>query len=272
MQWKKVGGVSEKLLTMIIPFYNQPRMLEKQLDTWADYSDEVRDAIRFVVVDDCTPEPWTAKYTIAGRMIPDFPVAIDLQLYRIDEDVEWNRGMARNLGTKMAATPWVLHVDTDHVLPAESAKGLVTTVRRMKGELPKWFRFTRRRIGAADETRKKDAVAMSATNIRIHPHIDSYLTTPAAYWKAGGYNTRFSGVLGGGTPFLKEMERVNGPPGIINEELHVHTRHSVPDSSEHTLSRDPEAFKRRKREIMSKYGTLRADPKEALPQPWHRVF
>ncbi len=67
------------------------------------------------------------------------------------------------------------------------------------------------------------------------------------------------------------MERVNGEPGILNfPELHVHTRHSVPDSSEHTLSRDPAAFKKRKQEIMAKRGTLRGhDP---LRLPWHKVF
>jgi hypothetical protein len=31
-------------------------------------------------------------------------------------------------------------------------------------------------------------------------------------------------------------------------------------------------FADRKREIMKKYGTLRADPREATPLPWHKVF
>jgi GT2 family glycosyltransferase len=260
--------MTEPLITMVVPVYNQPQMLRKQLQTWAGYSAEALCAFEFVIVDDCSREP--VDMLVAEEMEAHGNCLPDPQLYRIDQDVPWNRGMARNLGTKMATTPWVLHVDTDHVLPADSAEGLVTAVRRMKGELPKWFRFTRRRIGAADETRKKDAVALNATNIRIHPHIDSYLTTPEAYWKAGGYNEDFSGVLGGGSPFLKEMERVNGPPGIINEELHVHTRHSVPDSSEHTLPRSPEAFKKRKQEIMKARGTLRGhDP---IRLPWHRVF
>jgi glycosyltransferase involved in cell wall biosynthesis len=260
--------MTEPLITIIVPVYAQPKMLEKQLQTWASYSPETLRAFRFIVVDDCSPEPVESLVSVwcaQGRL----PVS----LYRIDKDVAWNRGMARNLGTKRADTPFILHVDTDHILTAGNAANLLTTVRSFVGAVPKWFRFARRRIGAADETRKKDKADPEATDVRIHPHIDSYLTTPAAFWKAGGYNTRFSGVLGGGTPFLKEMERVNGEPGLLEgTELHVHTRRSVPDSSEHTLPRDPEAFKRRKREIMAKYGTLRADPKEALPLPWHRVL
>jgi glycosyltransferase involved in cell wall biosynthesis len=259
--------MTEPLITIIVPYYRQPQMLRKQLETWASYSSEVRAAVDFIVVDDCSPEPANDVMNTAFLAAP-LP-----HLYRIDKDVPWNRGMARNLGTKMATTPWVLHLDTDHVLTAPNAANLLETIRSFRGAVPKWFRFARRRIGAADETRKKDKVDPKASGVLIHPHIDSYLTTPEAFWKAGGYNTRFSGVLGGGTPFLKEMERVNGQPGILNfPELHVHTRHSVPDSSEHTLPRDPEAFKRRKREIMAKYGTLRADPKEALPLPWHRVL
>jgi hypothetical protein len=264
------------LITIVCPYYRQPKMLRKQLETWASYSQAVYEAFDFIIVDDCSPEP-------AKEIVDDFITELVFDkkvrrparghLYRIDKDVEWNRSMARNLGTKMATTLWVLHVDTDHVLTAQNAANLLTTVRSFRGAVPKWFRFARRRIGAADETRKKDKVDPKAANVRIHPHIDSYLTTPEAFWKAGGYNTRFSGILGGGTPFLKEMERVNGEPGLLDgTELHVHTRHSVPDSSEHTLPRSPEAFKKRKQEIMAKYGTLRADPKEALPLPWHKVF
>ena len=259
--------MDEPLIALVVPFYRQPRMLVKQACTWLGYSEEVRRAIRITVVDDGSPEEAEA---VLEANVRDVFSQLDFSLYRIDKDVPWNRGMARNLGTKMATTPWVLHVDTDHVLTPHNASQLLTTVRSFVGMIPKWFRFSRRRIGAADETRKKDGVDSKATNVLIHPHIDSYLTTPKFYWDAGGYNEDFSGVLGGGTPFLKEMEKVNGEPAILATELHVHTSHSVPDSSEHTLPRDPAAFKRRKAEIMKARGTLRGhDP---IRLPWHRVF
>ncbi len=248
------------LITICVPVYNQPGMLRKQFEEWASYSDTTRAAYRFIVVDDCSKNP--VEVNPGG-----WP---DVALYRIDEDVPWNRGMARNLATKMAETPYILHVDTDHVLSPMMALQLLTTVRSFVGAVPKWFRFSRRRRGAADETRKKDGVALDATDVLIHPHIDSYLTTPEAYWKAGGYNEDFSGVLGGGTPFLKEMERCHGVPPVLSAELDVYTRHVIADSSEHTLPRDPAAFKRRKQEIMKARGTLRGhDP---IRLPWHKVF
>lgn len=236
-------------------------MLRKQLEAWTAYSKDVVAAFRFTVVDDGSPEP-------AEEVFQGFRPQ-NVSLYRIDKDVPWNRGMARNLGTKMAETPWVLHVDTDHVLPPKSAELLV---RAFTGTMKpsRWFRFERYRVGAADETRKKDKADPRAAFVKIHPHIDSYLCTKDAYWKAGGYNEDFSGVLGGGSPFLKEMVKEHGEPAVLPISLEVHTRHSVPDSSEHTLPRDPDAFAHRKREIMVKRGTLRGhDP---IRLPWHKVF
>lgn len=258
---------AKPLVTLVLPFYRQPNMLAKQLATWLQYDPDVLKAFKFIIVDDCSPEPAESLFVGVNALMAD------VSLYRIDKDVPWNRGMARNLGTKMATTPWVLHVDTDHVLPALTAEWLVQPGKLLQEagrQMKAWFRFQRLRIGAADETRKKDKADPRSELAAIHPHIDSYICTPHDYWKAGGYNEDFSGVLGGGSPFLKEMERVNGAPGLIEHQLHVHTRHSVPDSSEHTLPRDPEAFKRRKQEIMAKRGTLRGhDP---IRLPWHKVF
>lgn len=248
------------LITMVVPYYDQPNMLIRQLDEWKTYPEAVRAAFQIVVVDDASPKNPAEKYM---RFEPG------LSLYRIDKDVPWNRGMARNLGTKEATTPWVLHVDTDHILPAQSAEYLADFIESY--DTKKWFRFARFRVGKADETRRKDRIPDSCEFGEIKPHIDSYLCTPAAYWKAGGYNEDFSGILGGGSPFLAEMVKAHGEPFVLgNVPLHVHTRHSVPDSSEHTLPRSPEAFAQRKKEIMRKRGTLRGhDP---IRCPWHRVF
>ena len=237
-------------------------MLRKQLETWASYPKYVRDAFVFVIVDDGSPEPAYDTIAVAEH---GFPV----ELYRILEDIPWNRGCARNLGTQVCTTPWIMHIDTDHVLPPSSAALLL---RAFTGTMKpsRWFRFDRYRVGAADETRKKDKADPKAAFVRIHPHIDSYLCTPEAYWRAGGYNEDFSGVLGGGSPFLAEMVKANGEPAVLPISLEVHTRHSVPDSSEHTLPRDPEAFTRRKREIMARRGTLRGhDPVRCK---WERVL
>lgn len=258
----------EKLFTLVLPFYRQEQMLRKQFASWCEWKRETKERFNFIIVDDASPEPAEPIYVEFRVHSETMPRG---ELYRIDKDIPWNRSMARNLGTKMAATDWVIHVDTDHVIEYDSAEALV---KKFEHATPtnQWYRFERRRIGAADETRKKDAVADDASWVKIHPHIDSYLCTKTAYKRAGGYNELFGGVLGGGSPFLKEMEKVNGAPAVLPIELHVHTRHSIPDSSERTLPRDPAAFKKRKQEIMASRGTLKYSEKEWLRLPWHRVF
>lgn len=261
------------LITMVVPYYRQPQMLAKQLENWYDYTLETQDAFKLIFVDDGSPEP--AEEVVRPFVNNMAYHGNDPEVYRIDEDVPWNRSMARNLGTLEATTPWVLHVDTDHVLPPESAKSLVqylTPPSDIFGRCA-WYRFDRFRVGAADETRQKDKIDPNATFAKIHPHIDSYVCRTEAYWKAGGYNEDFSGVLGGGSPFLKEMVRANGEPVVLPIPLHVYTRSVVKDSSEHTLSRDPKLFMQRKREIIAKHGTLKGrGVKAALRLPWHKVF
>ncbi len=257
-------------VTVVLPYYRQARMLEKQFATWYSYSPEAHQALELIVVDDGSPEgetalevwrAWAYQNWGAESFVP--------RILRIEKDVPWNRGMARNLGTQEAKTDWVLHIDTDHVIPLETALQLVEL--KYKPSMEKhWFRFKRFRVGAADDTRKKDALHPTCKFGPVKPHIDSYLCTKKAYWKAGGYNEDFSGVLGGGSPFLAEMVKANGEPVVLECPLHVHTRDSVPDSSVSRLSRDPAALARRKREIMADRGTLRGhDP---IRLPWHRVF
>lgn len=257
-------------VTLIIPYYRQPQMLRKQYEEWSNYHETEKRFFHFIVVDDCSPEP--AEDIVGWSDM--FSRDLGIELYRIDEDRPWNRSMARNLGTIQAPTAWIVHMDTDHVLTRWQALNLRTTIESMRGKVPEWFRFSRRRIGAADETRMKDKCSRESTNVLIHPHIDSYLTTKTAYWKAGGYNEDFTGVLGGGSPFLKEMTKEHGEPPVLGTELHVYTRHAVPDSSEHTLKRDDgTAFKNRKYEIMRTHGSLRGrGQKAACRLPWHRVF
>lgn len=234
--------------TLIIPYYRNPNMLRMQLETIANYSDR----IKVIVVDDGSPEP--AEDVIAPSE--------NLELYRIDVDIPWNRGGARNLGAHMAQTDWIVHVDIDHLLPADCAAELLN-----KSLDPRcWYRFPRYRLGKADETRRKDAIPDDQEFGQIKPHMDSYLCTRQLYWKAGGYDEDYSGCLGGGTPFTKMLERT-GTLMHLPEDIHLHvvTRSVVDDSSDNTLSRDTSEYSRRKR----MKGIVRG--RKPMRFKWHRV-
>src|SRR5690606_13403190 len=104
-----------------------------------------------------------------------------LEVYRTEVDIPWSREFARNLATNRAPTDWVLHIDIDHILPAEH----IPTLQKTPISRKRWYRFRRCRVGKADETRKKDQISPDCEFGEIHPHIDSYLCRTKNYWKAG---------------------------------------------------------------------------------------
>lgn len=240
-------------VTLIIPYYRNPHMLTRQMQELAKYPEHVR----VIVVDDGSPEP--------ALPIVEQAATPNVELYRIGVDVPWNREGARNLGASVCATQWLIHVDIDHVLPAECVPALLA-FEPNKGKV---YRFPRYRVGAADATRKKDRLPNDAKFGAIHPHVDSYLIARGRYWKVGGYDEDFAGVLGGGNEFLKRCERHCGPFELLPAPicLHVHTRDVVPDASDLHCSRDTTAGK----QIWRRKGTTNT-PTEWLRFPWERVL
>jgi glycosyltransferase involved in cell wall biosynthesis len=245
-------------VTLIVPYYRNPGMLRVQLSQWLLYPDE----IRVIVVDDGSPEP---AEPIVRECVPQ-PLIGRIQLYRIGVDIPWNRGGARNLGAHVAQTEWIVHVDIDHVLRRAAADALIdASVDRSI-----WYRFRRFRIGRADETRRKDKIDPNADFGEIHPHVDSYLIRREFYWKVGGYDEDYSGCLGGGSPFLRQLECA-APYEILPDPicLHVYTRDAVPDANDTKLSRDTSEYSRRRRE---KERTGRTKAVNPLRFPWERVL
>jgi len=244
-------------------------MLRKHLETWESYPASVRAAMQLIIVDDGSPEP--AEPIVRER---EDVREVWLQLYRIKTDIPWNRGGARNLGSYVAETPWLLHMDIDHLLPFDEGCKLANSVspnviyNTKKLSPDYWYRFERWRVGAADETRNKDAIPRDAKFGKIKPHGDSFIVPRELYWKVGGYNENFSGCLGGGSPFLKQLEAA-APHGVLPIALHVYTRDACPDASVSTLSRDTSEYVRRRR-AMEKAGTLKGI--NPLRFEWERVL
>lgn len=223
--------------TLIVPYYRNPLMLREQIRAWESYPH----ALQIVLVDDGSPEDAVSVVLEAASL----ELRERLRLYRIQIDIPWNRGGARNLGAHLANTDWLVHIDIDHVLPATSAWKLA----QFSADAKHWYRFERYRNGMADDTRKKDKIPAQAVYGKIHPHQDSYLCTHRAYWLAGGYDEDYSGCLGGGSPFLRQLELAAGPALMAPADipLLVYTRSTVPDSSDHTLSRDRTEYSRRRK-------------------------
>lgn len=260
------------MIRLVLTYYNQPFMLARQLAEWERYAPHVRDAFRFVIVDDGSVYPASdVLLEHSGRL-----ERLQPNLLRIDEDIPWNQHGARNLAAHLAnPSDWLLMLDIDHVLTAENAESLAChvanmRVANMRGDAHAWFKFPRERIGRADPTRHKDAIPNDALRGPVRPALNCYLTTRGAYWAAGGYNEDFCGVYGGDTQFLNELRAVAGEPVELSDvTLQVHTRDSVPDANESTLDRNPAPFRERLREARAAGRVRGHDP---IRFKWRRVL
>lgn len=238
--------------TLCLTYYRNREMLRRQLAEILRYPL----AVKVIIVDDGSPEP-AADIVQVVRSVRE-----RVELYRIDVDIPWNREGARNLATTHVTTPWLVHLDIDHVMPHTTA----TSLLKFEPKPGRWYQFARWRVGAADETRKKDAAPPTSTFCRIHSHWEAGLLEAAVYHEIGGYDEDYAGVLGGGGNFLRRLDakaqRSMLPPDLA---LHVYTRNAIPDASDQWCSRDTTrgaALDRAKG--MQK-------PARPLRFPWHKV-
>lgn len=244
-------------VTLILPFYQQPLILQRQLAELNQYPP----AVQVIIVDDGSPVP--AEPVIRAQA--SAALLAHLRLYRVLVDVPWARGTARNLGAVEASTAWILQTDIDHVLPASCVPALLA----FAGDPATWYRFSRYRRGRADETRQKDALPRDCDFGLIAPHQDSYLIHRELFLRFP-YDEDYNGCLGGGTPFLHRLLS-HAPVALLPEPicLQVYTRHVIADASIQGLSRDTAEYTRRRRE-KERLGTT--VPRDLVRLPWERVL
>jgi len=251
------------MITLIIPYYRAPEMLKTQLERTAHYPAD----LSILVVDDGSPEPALDVFNDLDQDTRNWHIKKRTRLFRHLEDIPWNREQARNLGAYMANTEWLIQVDIDHVLPWECAIQLCQDLEEITNPSD-WYQFPRKRIGKADFTRQKDQLDPDATEGWIKPHVDSYLITRDRYLKSP-YDERYSGMLGGGTPFTARQNREHGQRKLLPDGiwLEVHTTDSVKDASITTLSRDKSAYS----ELRTIIG-VNDKPQQILTRsPWEQV-
>lgn len=235
------------MMSIVYPFFNHHVTLDYHLKTWDAYPKSIKDQVQFVIVDDCSYEPLQLKWK------PD----IDLEIYRVDDDIVWNYG-AKNLGIKKAKYDWFLLSELDHWMSQEACEQILG----LKQATGRYYMFGRK--GCSDQSNPRYSTVVHPATIFISKH---------DFNRAGGIDEDFSGHYGYDDNFLLHCLNHIHCNKIIRYDI-VFVNHS--DNivfSDADLKNDPKVPRdtsRNKELLKEKLMTMTAS-KHKIRFKWHKV-
>jgi glycosyltransferase involved in cell wall biosynthesis len=172
----------------IYPYYNNPTMLEMQVESWSRMEGELRDAVRIIVIDDhskISPVPVLEK------------CKANVHCYRLNTDWPWNMHEARNIGAKQASkreeNHWLFMSDIDIMITPEMAYTMLTK------DLDPGKHYTMERVFAPNMIDRK-----------VHPN--TFLVKHNVYWQVNGYDLDLTPIGGGGyggdNQFMRQIDAI----------------------------------------------------------------
>lgn len=240
----------QRTLTICLPYYRNPGQLELQFERMRSLGPELLSRMAVIIVDDGSPDG-DAK----GR-----DIGCPLTIFKIGVDVRWNQDAARNVAAREAQTPWLLLTDIDHFVPRETVERLVTH-KLGKNHVYRFARTTLERGPDGDlvETPYK-------------PHPNSWCVTKQTYWRAGGYDERFSGFYGTDADFRDRLHTVCFDFIMLPERLIRVPRETQADASTtHYLRKQPEDSEGIRRVKAERNGIANWRPL-ALSFPYRKIW
>lgn len=237
---RAVACGAPRRITFVYPYYENPQFLERQIDGWRQYPEDLAEMIDLIICDDGSP---TAPAREVLRRCGEIPFVT--QLFRIEVDVRWNWLAARNIGMNFAADGWCLLTDMDHVVGVDLARKLVCGLFD-PGTV---YRISRR----------------EHTGAPIHPHPNTMVITREMFWRIGGYDEALSGHYGTDGDWRRRIVE-HAEVALLPDEI---TRHEyVLDSSTTNYKRKQPEDAGKKRIIAARGPGWRP---RVLSFPFHQV-
>ena len=210
---KPVSDWSHIRLTYITHFYlnqNRAESVTALLEHYASYPPELLDRIHFVIVDDASP-------------LKIAPPELDLNLtwLRVNEDIRWNQGGARNLGVMYAKSDNMLLSDLDLMFPEATLRALTEAGPCGKNI----FKF-----------KEKD----KATGELRKGHPNTFFLSRARFLRFYGYDEEFTGNYGAEDfRFVKFQKSQGSRQRYFDERFPYFVRHEIDrKAAYHSLTRD----------------------------------
>lgn len=210
---KPVQDSSSIRLTYITHFYlnqNKSETITALLEHYAAYAPDLLDRIHFVIVDDGSP-------------LEIAPPQLDLNLtwIRVNEDIRWNQGGARNAGVIYAKSDNMLLSDLDLIFPEETLRALVEA-------------------GPCGKTLYKFKEKDKKTGELRKGHPNTFFLSRARFLRFYGYDEEFTGNYGAEDfRFVKFQKSQGTRQKYFDERFPYYVRHEIDrKTAYHSLNRD----------------------------------
>lgn len=173
--------LKEYRLTVGYTYYNEPKFLQKQIEYWNNYPEE----IQIILVDDGS-QKFPASEILNNYSNPNF------QLYRVTKDLGFNSHGCRNLIATLASSQNILFMDIDCFLNPCDAFFL----KKINFNPNKHYKF--------------NLFKQYCKTYQDWPgHHNIFLINKETFWKAGGYDESFTKYHKGDREFIARMETVS---------------------------------------------------------------
>jgi len=233
-------------LQIIYPYYENPVMLNKHLETWEQWGDLFKGNVKIILVDDGS--------TRTPALNAIYPTDVNIELYRIKENIPWNQNGAHNLGFHVADKGWCLSTDIDHVVIYSQLRKIF----ELKTHGNSFYSFARRQ-----------ARDLGDVNYKRHPN--SWLLTRDMYWEAGGYDEDFSGYYGSDSVFRRALKSV-GKHKQLNTYLVVYDLEDIPDANTTEFGRKDSKYYSVNYPHLVKKRRIASKAENPLRLSWERVI
>lgn len=191
------------IYTIGVLYYCEPNQLKFHVESWLLWRLTLRSAISFVILDDGSPHPSCSAAEVIRSMDIDTSSRFDLQVHRINEDITWNIGGARNLLMTISPTEFVIFLDTDTHITHSLARNIAYLVSNHCGDM-NWMMYQFPRVFAHNTSKK------------LGPHPAVTLISKTLYWQIGGCDEDFVGNYGQTDPHFRwRAARTKESKGII---------------------------------------------------------